>query len=175
MALSKTALEETVSAQISQLQTIVRRLGARLHHVKPHGALYHDATQSAEVASAIAQAVKRVDSTLILVGFAGAPGLDVWRRLGIRVVGEAFADRRYERGGKLRPRSLPDALITDPREAVEQIRGLVREGGIRAIDGSFLRLTAETVCVHSDTAHAVEIAAAIRDFLINEGVSVSAC
>jgi UPF0271 protein len=88
-----------------------------------------------------------------LFGLAGSPMLDVWREMGMAVAAEAFADRRYEPDGTLRSRKLPDALITDPREAAAQALRFAREG------------KAQTICVHGDTPHAVEILKACREAL----------
>ena len=88
-----------------------------------------------------------------IFGLAGSPMLDVWRGMGMNVVGEAFADRRYEPDGTLRSRKFPDALITDPCEAAAQALRLAREG------------KAQTVCVHGDTPGAVAILAACREAL----------
>ncbi|TAK37284.1 MAG: LamB/YcsF family protein, partial [Lysobacteraceae bacterium] len=106
---------------------------------------------------------------LILIGLAGSPMLDAWKDLGMRVVGEAFADRRYESDGQLRHRSQPDAVITDPADATAQVMSLLRHGVIVAIDGTRIPIEAQTVCIHGDTLHATTIAAAVRRGLEGEG------
>ena len=153
VAMSGQEIADTVHQQIVRLDAVVRRLGGEIVHVKPHGALYNVAVKNTMVAQAIAQGVARWIPQMPIFGLAGSPMLDVWRGMGMNVVGEAFADRRYEPDGTLRSRKFPDALITDPREAAAQALRLAREG------------KAQTVCVHGDTPGAVAILAACREAL----------
>ena len=153
VAMSGQEIADTVHQQIVRLDAVVRRLGGEIVHVKPHGALYNVAVKNTMVAQAIAQGVARWIPQMPIFGLAGSPMLDVWRSMGMNVVGEAFADRRYEPDGTLRSRKFPDALITDPREAAAQALRLAREG------------KAQTVCVHGDTPGAVAILAACREAL----------
>ena len=146
-------IERTVREQIERLDTVVRKLGGRIVHVKPHGALYNVAVRNEEVARAIGAGVAAWDPSTTLFGLAGSPMLDVWREMGLRVAAEAFADRRYEPDGTLRPRKFADALITDPREAAAQALRLAREG------------KAQTICVHGDTPGSVDILRACREAL----------
>jgi UPF0271 protein len=90
------------------------------------------------------------------------------------VVREGFADRAYEADGTLRSRKLGGALHTDPQVAAKQALAFVREGGVRAYDGSFLELAVDTLCLHGDTPGAPAIAAAVRDALARAGVKVHA-
>jgi len=144
---------ETVLDQIQRLEAVVRRLGAVIVHVKPHGALYNVAVRNAEVARAIGEAVALWNRDAIVFGLAGSPMVEVWRKMGLNVAGEAFADRPYEPDGTLRSRKFADALITDPKEAAGQAVRLARAGD------------AQTICVHGDTPGAVEILRACREAL----------
>jgi UPF0271 protein len=153
MAMAPEAIADTVYAQIARLDEVVRRLGGVTFHVKPHGALYNVAVRNAEVARAIALGAARWNPLTTLFGLAGSPMLDVWRAMGMTVAGEAFADRRYEPDGTLRSRQLPDALITDPREAAAQAVRFARQG------------LAETICVHGDTPGSVAILKSCREAL----------
>jgi len=153
MPMSAAEIERMVRGQIERLDAVVRRLGGRIVHVKPHGALYNVAVRNREVARAIAAGVAAWDPNVTLFGLAGSPMLEVWRQMGLEVAAEAFADRRYEPDGTLRPRQFADALITDPREAARQALRLAREG------------LAQTICVHGDTPGAVDILKACREAL----------
>jgi UPF0271 protein len=153
MAMAPKAIEDEVYAQIRRLDDIVLSFGSTMFHVKPHGALYNVAVRNREVARATALGAARWNPRATLFGLAGSPMLDVWREMGMTVAGEAFADRRYEADGTLRPRKFPDALITDPREAAAQALRFARQG------------LAETICVHGDTPGAVEILKACREAL----------
>jgi 5-oxoprolinase (ATP-hydrolysing) subunit A len=153
MALSSAAIAETVFQQIVRLEAVVSRLGGRIVHVKPHGALYNVAVKNGEVARAIGEGVAKWNSAITIFGLAGSPMLDVWREMGLPVAGEGFADRRYEPDGTLRSRKLPGALITDPAEAAQQALRLARSGSV------------DTICVHGDTPGAVAILEACSSLL----------
>jgi UPF0271 protein len=145
MPMTPEEIERGVGEQIERLEVVTRRLGATIVHVKPHGALYNVAVKNAAVARAIGAAVARWNGAVPLFGLAGSPMLEVWRGMGLRPMGEAFADRCYEADGTLRNRKLPGALITEPGAAAAQAVRFAREG------------RAETICVHGDTPGAVEI------------------
>ncbi len=151
-------IERSVIEQIERLEAVTRGLGATISHVKPHGALYNVAVKNADVARAIGAAVARWDPTVPVFGLAGSAMLDVWRGMGLRAMGEAFADRRYEADGTLRNRKLPGALITDPEEAAAQAVRFAREGQV------------ETICVHGDTPRAVAILRTCRAALDRLGI-----
>jgi len=153
MAMTSAEIEHTIQEQIERLDAVVRRLGAEIVHVKPHGAFYNVAVRNAEVARAIGSGIAKWNPRVPVFGLAASPMLDVWRAMGLTAMGEAFADRRYEPDGTLRSRKFADALITDPREAAAQAVRLAREGN------------AQTICVHGDTPGAVEILKAVREAL----------
>jgi 5-oxoprolinase (ATP-hydrolysing) subunit A len=150
MPLSPSQIAQTVFAQIERLDAVVRRAGGEIVHVKPHGALYNVAVRNAEVAGAIGEGVARWNAAVPVFGLAGSPMLEVWRGMGLRAIGEAFADRRYEPDGTLRNRKFADALITDPAAAAAQAVRFAQAG------------QAETICVHGDTPGAIDILAACR-------------
>ena len=154
IAMTPEAIADTVYAQVARLDDVVRRLGGAIVHVKPHGALYNVAVHAPGVARAIALGVARWNPGVPLFGLAASPMLDVWRAMGMAVAAEAFADRRYQPDGTLRPRKFPDALITDPREAAAQALRFARQG------------LADTICVHGDTPGSVAILQACREALI---------
>lgn len=172
MKLPRDQLTLYVFAQVKKLADICGELGLTLTHVKPHGALYNVAIRDENVALAISDAVRKVNGGLILVGFAGSPMLTVWKQAGFRVVGEAFLDRNYERDGGLRPRKYPDALITSPSEAAERALAFVESGTVRAVDGTELKIEAQTLCIHSDTPNAYSIAKAVKGALEKAGVQL---
>jgi 5-oxoprolinase (ATP-hydrolysing) subunit A len=151
--------------QIGALHGFVHAAGARLRHVKPHGALYNMAARDAKLATAIARAVHDFNSELCLFGLANSALIDAGVAMGLPVAAEAFADRRYCADGTLQPRREPNAVIHESDEAVAQAMVMAREGQVRAIDGSIVALQADTLCVHGDGAHAVAFARQLRTAL----------
>ncbi|WP_457631391.1 LamB/YcsF family protein [Oceanithermus sp.] len=160
--------------QIGALDAFLRVEGMKMHHVKPHGALYLQMVRNKETALAVARAVKDYDAELPLVLLFGTPMEEAAREVGVRYVREAFPDRAYLSDGRLSPRSMEGSLIRDPERAAERAVQMVLEGRIPALDGGEVEVRAETLCVHGDNPEAVEIARAVRRALEEAGVTIAA-
>ena len=172
--MSAAEIEASVRDQIAALAEVATPLGVRLAHCKPHGALYHAANKSAEVAAAIGRAVLESDEQLVMVGQAGSSTLTLWESMGLSYAAEAFADRAYEPDGILRKRTLAGALLDDPAKAAAQAVDIATRHIVVATDGSELKVSAETVCIHSDTPGSALIARAVNHALKKAGVLVRA-
>ena len=158
--------------QIGALQAFAALQGARLVHVKPHGALYNMAARDAALAEALAKAVHSADPKLVLVGLAGSELVKAARRAGLRAAEEAFADRGYQADGSLTPRGQPGALIGEPGEAARRGVRMVKERKVTAVDGTDLSISADSICVHGDTPGALELVRALREALLREGIEI---
>jgi 5-oxoprolinase (ATP-hydrolysing) subunit A len=171
---SPAVIERMVAYQIGALQACAALSGHRVTHVKPHGALYNMAALDADMAQAIARAVKAVDPALLFV----VPPLSAMDKageaLGLRVVREAFADRSYEDDGTLTPRKIAGSVIHVPELAAERVVRMVLDGAVTSRHGKRLPISADTICVHGDTPTAVAMAAAVRAALEAAGVTVRA-
>ncbi len=168
LRLSPEEIRRLVRGQIEALRAL-----APLRHVKPHGALYNLAARDATVARAVAEAVHDVDAALVLVGLADSVSLAAGREAGLRVAGEFFADRGYAPDGTLAPRGTPGALL-GVEAAVAQTLSFAQTGQVRATDGTDLAVEAETVCIHGDGPHALELARALRAALKAVGAELRA-
>jgi UPF0271 protein len=166
------AIADSVFEQVRTLAELAAGCGARLVHVKPHGALYNQAVRDRALAEAIAAGVARWNRDVVLVGLAGSPMLDVFREAGFAVAAEAFADRRYESDGTLRSRKFEDALIRDPEEAGRQSLSIVERGTVIACDGTAVSVNAQTICIHGDTPGASGIAATVARILREAGLAI---
>lgn len=151
---------DDVTAQLRVLDGIARRCGARLVHVKAHGALYNRAARDRVVADAISRAVAAFDPRLSLVGLAGGAQIASARAFGLRAIPEVFADRGYADDGTLIPRGAPGAMVEDAAGAASAALAFVKRG------------IGETICVHGDGPHALEFAHAIRRALADAGVEM---
>jgi UPF0271 protein len=165
---------DTVAEQISTLIDIARSLDTPVAHVKPHGALYNEAAVDARVARSVVRAVFDVDASLLLYGLAGSMLLTEAELIGVRAIGEAFADRGYERTGQLVARGTTGALIDDPSVAAARVLRMVEHRVVQCVDGSDISVRAETVCIHGDGPRAADIAYEVRRVLVDEGVRVAA-
>jgi UPF0271 protein len=177
LALPPEAVADTVAEQVARLAAIAARLGTRLSHVKPHGALYNQAADDTSLALAIARGVERAFAGeapgVVLVGLAGSRCLEAWARAGWAVAPEGFADRRYESTGALRSRALSRAVLESPEEAADQALSIARDGAVGAYDGRRIAVMASTLCIHGDTAGAVAIAAAVARGLAAAGIALA--
>lgn len=172
LKMSESEIESMVMYQVGALAAFAHAHGATLRHVKPHGALYNFAAQDLPTAKAIARAVTRLDSELILVGLANSLFVDAAQEYGVTLAREGFIDRAYKSDGTLVPRTESGAVVSSPARAVQVAIQLVRDGTVRTQDGKLLPLQVDTLCIHGDTPHAVDIARAVHEALRAEGVEV---
>ena len=168
--------------QVGALMGFARAEGVELQHVKAHGAIYNLAhgtgsvsgVDADELARAMAEAVYDMDDRLILVMMAGSRALEIAKETGIRVAGEAFADRAYTPEGGLASRRLEGAVITDPQVVAARVIRMATESRVTAMDGTEVDLgRVDTICVHGDTPTAVQLVKAIRADIEAAGISVA--
>jgi UPF0271 protein len=174
LTLPPAEIHALVLRQIASLASVCVETGARLHHVKPHGALYNLAARDRDVADAIASAIHAFDSSVILYGLSGSCLTDAGTANGLHVAHEVFAERAYDTDGRLAPRGTPGAVIDDLDASLSQVSLLLREGIVIARDGAHVRLRADTLCLHGDRADAARFALALRTTLEAEGIDIRA-
>jgi UPF0271 protein len=165
---------DAVVYQLGVFQAIASAVGVQPNHVKPHGALYNMAVRDDKLADAIARAIESVDPKLILFAPDNTELARAGEAHGLQVAREIFADRNYLNDGWLVPRTRPDALLRDPKEAAERVLRMLREGKVRSVEGRDVEVRGETICVHGDTPGAVEFARELRSRLEHERVGIRA-
>ena len=158
--------------QIGAIKGVAAAAGATVRYVKPHGALYNRIAHDAKQGQAVVDGIKAVDPSLVLMGLANAPILDLARRSGLAVVAEAFADRAYTPKGELVSRREAGSVLHDEKKIADRMVQLAREGTLEAIDGSTIRVEAQSICVHGDSPGAVAIAQEIRRRFEAEGIVI---
>lgn len=159
--------------QVGALAAFAQAAGARLRHVKPHGALYNMAARDAALAEALAHAVRAFDPSLRLVGLAGSELPRAGERAGLAVAHEAFADRRYRDDGSLAPRGEAGAVIHDVDAAIAQALAIARGDRVATQSGGALALHADTLCVHGDRDDAGAFAQRLHDALLAADIAVA--
>ena len=167
-------LTADVTYQIGALQALAHVGGGSVSYVKPHGALYNAIVTNHDQARAVAKAVHAVDPGLPVLGLSGSAFFAAAQEVGLRTVPEAFADRAYRADGQLLSRRLPNAVLHDVNEIADRVASMVTTGRVTAVDGSTIPVTVESVCVHGDSPGAVQIANAVRDRLVADGVGLKA-
>jgi len=173
MRISPSEAYELTLYQLGALEGFARAEGVRLHHVKPHGALYNMGARDEQLAEAIAEAVYRFDPSLLLYGLSGSRLLAAAERWGLTAVSEVFADRSYRSDGSLTPRSETGAVHHDESIAVAQVLQMVTAGAVTAADGTLVPIKARTVCIHGDSPQAAVFAARLRSALEANSVGIA--
>lgn len=165
-------LYDALTDQVMALSDTSAQLGARLTHVKPHGALYNDAVANQELADIIARVAAEAPGELAFVGMANTELEFAALRHGLTFIAEAFIDRAYEPDGTLVPRTEPGAVHEQLSVATTQAVRLAENNEVTARDGETITVRADTLCIHGDTPGAAEKARAVRDVLESHGVEV---
>jgi UPF0271 protein len=165
-------LEYMIAYQIGALQAMACYAGAKVTHLKPHGALNNMAAENIELALAIGRAIKTVDRDIIYVALAGSQMERAGRELGLPVAREGFCDRLYDDDGNLTSRKIPGAVLHDPEVVKERVVNMVLNEEIMSRNGKSLKIRLDTLCVHGDESSAVAIARAVRDGLEAAGIRV---
>lgn len=176
MDLCPEEIRQSIIYQVGALNGFCSSVNTRLQHIKPHGALYHMAIDSLEVAKAIVRAVASIDKSIYLVTLAGKKGEHITRaaeETGVSIVYEAFPDRAYTPDGTLVPRTTPGSVISDPDEVADRAVSMATEGMITATDGTLIPLNAQTLCVHGDTPAAVKLVKTIKQKMENMNIRLA--
>lgn len=174
MGYSPAEVHDMVLYQIGALAALAKGEGLALRHVKPHGALYNLAAVDVEIATAIAAAVRDFSADLRLFGLSGSRLIEAGEEAGLTTVSEVFADRNYASDGTLVPRSHPEAMLHDPEEIARRVVGMMASGSVQSLDGQNVPLRVETICLHGDEPQALATARAIRQGLLDAGITVRA-
>ncbi len=165
-------IERDIAYQIGALQACAALAGARVTHVKAHGALANLSNAEPAVAEALARAVAGVDRSLILVVMPGLPAERAGERSGLTLAREIYADRAYAEDGTLAARTMPGAVIHDAGEAADRVVRMAGEGAVFTRGGRRIPVVIDTVCVHGDNPEAIAMARAVRTGLERTGYTL---
>jgi UPF0271 protein len=173
MKFSPEEIYDLVLYQIGALTMFALAAGTRLHHMKPHGALYNAAAKDRSLAKAIAQAVYDADKTLRFVGLSGSELITAGMEAGLKTVSEVFADRTYQDDGTLTPRTSQGALIEHETLAAQQVVTMVLSKKVKTVSGKEISIQPDSVCIHGDGKNALAFARAIVKELQANHVTIS--
>jgi 5-oxoprolinase (ATP-hydrolysing) subunit A len=172
MSLPPEAIYDLVIYQIGALDAFLKVMHTRLHHVKPHGALYNMAAKDEVMAEAICKAIYDYDNRLLLYGLSGSKLIEAAIATGLSSCSEVFADRTYQDDGHLTPRTHAHAMIEDTQQSLQQVLQMVTRRTVTSVSGKEVPIVADTVCVHGDGEHALEFVKEIRVVLNANNVEV---
>jgi len=170
--MSPEELRALILYQAGALKGMAEAAGARMHHVKPHGALYNAAAIDYDMALVIAQAVKDIDSTLTLVGLSGSQLIRAAREKGLASASEVFADRAYNDDGTLVPRDMPGAVLNDTEAVIERTVRMINEKVVETVTGKIIPIEADTVCIHGDNEKASVLVSSLAEALRKRGIEL---
>jgi len=166
-------LQSELEYQISAIKGMTENLGQKLHHVKPHGALYHDLNQNHELAKMFVDLVKRIDSELTIYAMSLSPLIDLCKKSNLKYKAEAFADRKYQTPTTLVSREIPGSILETEELVLNQIDYIINNK-VKSQNNEVIELYAHTICLHSDTSNAVDLAEKISLYLQSKNIKVSA-
>lgn len=167
MFIPKDILKSQIINQIISLKEVADNEGVKLHHVKPHGALYNMASKYNEVAMAIIEAVQYIDKKLIIYVPYGSLLAYKVRESQVPYFYEAFADRNYDDNLNLVSRTEKYALIGNSEEVVNNVKQIINKGTVITNSGKTIAIKADTICVHGDHPNAIEIVRKLSELLKN--------
>ena len=174
MHLSSDEIYQIVLDQVNIMRKAAAEEGAKLHHIKPHGALYNMAAKDAMIADAISRAIKAIDASLILYGLPNSASERSAAQYGLQFYREVFSDRTYTDEGLLTPRGNNNAIIETVEQCIEQVLQIILQETLQSTTGSVISIKADTVCIHGDGENAVAFAQEINKALHQNKITISA-
>jgi UPF0271 protein len=172
MLLDEATLFQLVSDQIKIIASIASICGAKIHHVKPHGALYNMAAKDERMARVIASAVKEFNPSLVLYGLSKSFLISEAKAIGLATASEVFADRTYQSDGSLTPRTDANAMLETVNDSLKQVLQMVQQKTVTSVYGKKIPLDVGTICIHGDGEQAVDFAKQINEFLHHQHIRV---
>ena len=174
MRISPQDMYDLVIYQAGAVEAFARAAGAKLHHVKCHGALYNMAATDEGLSEAMGKAVRDLGGDVKLYALSNSLMMKVAKKQNVPVFGEVFADRGYADDGTLAPRDKPGGMIEDPAASVKQVLAMIEEGYVTSLAGKRVPVAADTLCLHGDQPGAVTFAQALRKVFTEKGITVAA-
>jgi len=174
MRISPQDMYDLVIYQAGAVEAFARAAGAKLHHVKCHGALYNMAATDEGLSEAMGQAVADLGGGVALYALSNSIMMKTAKAKGIPTYGEVFGDRGYSDDGTLAPRDKPGGMIEDAALSVKQVLGMIEEGYVTSLSGKRVPVAADTLCLHGDQPGAVTFAKRLRETFKEKGIAVAA-
>ncbi|MCH2034740.1 MAG: 5-oxoprolinase subunit PxpA [Tenacibaculum sp.] len=162
MNISFSELQKSIRSQIQLVKSKTEEYGERLHHIKPHGALYNIAAKEKSYAEIIVAELVRLDYPVFLYAPYNSVISSLAKENGIQVMFEAFVDRNYNSDLSLVSRTLPNAIIKENETAWEQLKSMIDNEELISIQGEKVKIKADTFCIHGDHENALELLQFIR-------------
>ncbi|XOV92032.1 MAG: 5-oxoprolinase subunit PxpA [Bacteroidota bacterium] len=170
--MSEKEIQKLIAEQVGLLQVIARDHSNEIKYVKLHGALYHDAASDESIAQSVLRGIQKINPRFGILGPPDTILERVARQSGFDYYNESFIDRKYQKDGRLVPRSKSNAVMEDLKDVEEQLKNIVLHHQVETIEGNSIQLKTDSICIHGDHPLAIENARLIREILDREGVNV---
>ena len=171
MGITPEEVHDELIYQLGALREFARYYDMEVQHVKPHASLYMTAAKDEEISRAIIEAIQKVDPDLVIYCMRASTTYEVARKMDQPVATEFFADRDYNDEGQIVfTRKVTEEL--DPEEVAERVVRGITESKVETVEGNDIDIPSDSVCVHSDTPGAVELAKAIVQKLEENDVEI---
>lgn len=168
----KKELQYSIENQINLLKERAALQGEKLHHIKPHGALYNLIAKDSEMAKLVIKAIQNTCPELFLyVPYNSVIATEALKS-NLQILYETFADRNYNEDLTLVSRSKENALITNKEAVFTHIKRMIVNKEVATIAG-IKKIVADTICVHGDTKNAVELVKYIFTTLSKNNIKVA--
>ncbi len=172
--LSNAAIRALIIYQVGALKAFVEANGGKLAHVKPHGALYNLCAKDKTVSDVVVKAIYDIDKDLIFMGLSGSEMIKSAEEIGLKVAREVFADRRYDKDLKLVNRSIEGAVISEIDDSINQCIDIILNENVIDIENEKRHLKGDTICIHGDNLHGLELANSLKNTLDLYNISLKA-
>jgi UPF0271 protein len=164
-------LKADILYQLGALDAFLKAEGIKMQHVKPHGALYMVVENDEAYAEAVVEAIRLYNPELIFFTEYNTVAWKKGKDAGLRVAAEAFPDLLYDSTGRWILERVKKP--TDPTTVAKRAVNIAKNGVIETIDGKTIKIVANTICIHSDSPNAPEVARVVREELERNGVEVT--
>jgi UPF0271 protein len=168
-------LAELIATQFYQFERIAQSMGAPIHHIKLHGALYNDCAKDPALSKTFIQTIHAIDPLLCIYGLSGSPTIQEAIIMGQPFAREAFADRSYQNNGQLTPRHLDQAMLENIDQVNAQVLSIIKNQTICSLQGDIIPMKADTICIHGDGNQAIDFAEGIFNELKNNQIEIKQC
>jgi len=165
-------LAELIAEQYYLFEKIANEMGAHIHHVKLHGALYNDCAKDTLLSKTFVQTIQAIDPTLIIYGLSGSYTIQEAIMNGQPFYREAFADRSYQKNGQLTPRHLSHAMLEEEDQVIKQVISLIKDNKVVSLQGDIIDLKLDTICIHGDGPNAIAFSTSIYETLKNHHIEI---
>ncbi|MBK77626.1 MAG: lactam utilization protein LamB [Flavobacteriaceae bacterium] len=170
--ISSSDLERSLTSQINLVIKIAKDHNKRIHHVKPHGALYNKAFYDFKTCETIISCIKKLPYEVTLFSQYKSLLSSLAGENGIKIYNEVFIDREYNDDLSLVSRENKNAITHDLNIINKKVLNIIKNKLITSINNVVMKVKADTYCIHGDNPNALVIMKSLISFLNSHKISL---